>query len=198
MSRNPHKNPNPQGKGLVSVLAHWQDTRPAQVQAKAPAELLFDWFASALVLSARFSFKPARGQRYFLYANQGDWQLSLVGPDEWGDRYIGDCLGVCELRQDMTWSITADPELATKPALQTALAELVDSFTASLDSDDELVERLPGYRRELPYYQRMLATGLGSSLRQSALLGNALDQPLRSLLADAGSDLSRRLVYARD
>lgn len=198
MSRNPHKNPNPQGKGLVSVLAHWQDTRPAQVQAKAPAELLFDWFASALVLSARFSFKPARGQRYYLYTDQGDWQLSLVGPDEWGDRSIGECLGVCELREDMTWSITADAGLANKPALQAALAGLVESFTRALDSDDTLVEHLPGYRRELPYYQRMLATGLGSSLRQSALLGDSLDQPLRSLLAEAGSDLSRRLFHARD
>jgi hypothetical protein len=150
------------------------------------------------VLSARFSFKPARGQRYYLYAQNGDWSLSLVGPDEWGARSVGDCLGVCELREDMTWSITADAQLSSKPALQSALAELVDGFTASLDSDDELADHLPGYRRELPYYQRMLATGLGASLRQSAVLGHSLEAPLRSLLEDAGAELPRRLLQIED
>ncbi|MDP5054201.1 MAG: DUF2452 domain-containing protein [Congregibacter sp.] len=149
MSRNPHKNPNPQGKGLVPVLAHWGETRPAAVNAKAPAELLFDWFASVLVLSAKFQFKPALGQTYYLYARNGNWQLSLVGPGEWGTREVGDCLGICELRSDMTWSITPDAGMAKKPDLQSALARVVDAFMTSLESDDALAEHLPGYRREL-------------------------------------------------
>lgn len=196
MSRNPHKNPNPQGKGLVPVLAHWGDTRPSTVNAKAPAELLFDWFASALVLSAKFQFKPALGTVYYLYARAGDWQLSLVGPTEWGDREMGDCLGTCELRQDMTWSIAPAKGIAEKPKLQKALAELVDAFMTSLQSDDALDDHLPGYRRELPYYQRMLATGLGASLRGSATAAHSLQSPLRVLLESAGAELPQRLLHS--
>lgn len=196
MSRNPHKNPNPQGKGLVPVLAHWSETRPSTVNAKAPAELLFDWFASVLVLSAKFQFKPALGTVYYLYARSGDWQLSLVGPGEWGEREMGDCLGTCELRQDMTWSIAPDEGIAEKPQLQKSLTELVDAFMASLQSDDALEDHLPGYRRELPYYQRMLATGLGASLRGSATATDSLQAPLRVLLENAGAELPQRLLQA--
>ncbi|MFK8041201.1 hypothetical protein [Congregibacter sp.] len=196
MSRNPHKNPNPQGKGLVPVLAHWDETRPATVSAKAPAELLFDWFASVLVLSAKFQFKPAFGQLYYLYANGGEWQLSLVGPTEWGDRDMGDCLGTCGLNGDMTWSITPDEGIADNARLQEALSTLVDSFLRGLESDDALDDHLPGYRRDLPYYQRMLATGLGASLRGSAAAANTLQSPLRVMLQDAGAEFSQRLLHS--
>ncbi|EAQ99464.1 DUF2452 domain-containing protein [Congregibacter litoralis] len=196
MNRNPYKNPNPQGKGLVPVMAHWQETRPATVRAKAPAELLFDWFASVLVLSAKFQFKPAMGQLYFLYAKGGEWQLSLVGPDEWGDRDMGDCLGTCELAGDMTWSITPDEGIGDNERLQNALGSLVDAFMSSLESDEALDAHLPGYRRELPYYQRMLATGLGASLRQSATAANSLQSPLKLMLEEAGAGFTRRLLHS--
>lgn len=196
MQRNPYKNPNPQGKGLVPVLADWQGSRPACARAKNPAELLFDWFASALVLSADFRFKPAQGQTYFLYAREGSWKLSLVGPKEWGDGEMGDCLGVCELRADMTWAISPDEELAHKPRLQKMLAELAADFMQDLENDDAVSEHLPGYRRDLPYYQRMLATGLGASLRDSARAGGSLQRPLRALLEESGGDLPRRLMQS--
>lgn len=176
------------------MLTHWGDTRPQAVHAKAPAELLFDWFASVLVLSAQFRFKPALGQVYYLYARDGSWQLSLVGPREWGEKDMGDCLGTCELRADMTWSITPDPDMADNARLQNALGALVDAFMGSLESDDSLEEHLPGYRRELPYYQRMLATGLGASLRGSATAADTLQSPLRVLLERAGSELPQRLL----
>lgn len=194
MSRNPYKNPNPQGKGLVPVLADWHSTRPATVSSKAPAELLFDWFVSALVLSAKFRFRPVPGQRYFLYLRNGDWRLSLVGPEEWGDRDCGDCLGSCWLREDMTWAIEAGEALEATPALQQALATLARSFADELDSDDSLGSQLPGYRRELPYFQRMLATGLGSSLRQSAGDRETLSRSTRGLLSELGEGFSRRLL----
>ena len=194
MSRNPHKNPNPQGKGLVPVLADWQRTRPAAITRKAPAELLFDWFVSALVLSAQFRFQPVPQQRYHLYLKDGEWRLSLIGPAEWGDRDCGDCLGACWLREDMTWAIDADPALADTPALQQALATLAEGFVDELDGDVSLEASLPGYRRELPYFQRMLATGLGSSLRQSVDDRELLRRPSRRLLADLGEDFSRRLL----
>jgi hypothetical protein len=194
MSRNPHKNPNPQGKGLVPVLNDWSASRPTQVTTKEPVELLFDWFVSTLVLSAAFKFRPVVGQCYFLYLQEGDWQLSLVGPQEWGTRSVGDCLGTCQLRVDMTWSIEADPQLAQKPALQQALAALAESFVSNLNSEDTLGDHLPGYRRELPYFQRMLATGLGSSLRQSISNPETLALPARAVLAELGGGVSQRLL----
>ena len=194
MSRNPHKNPNPQGKGLVPVLADWQATRPAAVSKKPPQALLLDWFASALVLSARFSFRPAVGQSYFLYSRSGEWQLSLVAPGEWGARSPGACLGRCEMRRDMTWALEPDPRLEENPQLQEELAALIEGFTDSLADDASLDDQLPAYRRDLPYYQRMLATALGTSLRASLDGELRLDAPARMLLDAAGEGLRGRLL----
>lgn len=193
MTGDPRRNPNPQGKGTVAVLADWQATRPREAARKSPEVLLLDWFVSALVLSARFSFRPAIGQRYWLYCREGQWQLSLVGPSEWGARRPGTCLGACELRGDMTWSLTREAGHAQDEDLQEHLVALVTGFMTSLDSDSALAEQLPGYRRELPYYQRLLATALGRSLREATGDTAHLAAPARWLLA-AGTGLERRLL----
>lgn len=197
MSLHSEKKPNPQGKGLVPVLADWESSRPIAVQPREPAELVFDWFVSALVLSSAFRFKPALGQDYYLYARAGRWQLSLVAPQEWGDKEVGDCLGKCRLARDMTWSMEAAEDLEQKPELRAALHEVIESFTRGLDSDAALDETLPGYRRELPYYQRLLATGLGTSLRRSVDNPELLDGSTRDLLLQAGEGLQGRLLAHR-
>jgi hypothetical protein len=197
MARNPHKNPNPQGKGLVAVLADWQDTRPRGLREKAPSVLLRDWFTSALVLSASFRFRPAVGQAYYLYSRRGEWRLSLIGPEEWGGRDAGACLGRCELRPDMTWHLDAADDLDRQPELRAELEALIESFTEQLGEEGRLADQLPGYRRDLPYHQRMLATALGASLRDSAGRADWLEAPARTLLSGAGSGGGlRRLVDA--
>jgi hypothetical protein len=197
MARNPYKNPNPQGKGLVAVLADWQATRPQEPHEKAPAVLLRDWFTSALVLSASFRFRPAVGQAYYLYSRGGDWRLSLIAPGEWGGRDAGACLGRCELRADMTWSLEPADDLDRQPELLAELEQLIEGFTQQLGDEGALAEHLPGYRRDLPYHQRMLATALGASLRASADRADWLEAPARTLLGAAGSDGGlRRLVDA--
>jgi hypothetical protein len=183
------KNPNPQGKGVVPLLADWQSTRPARVEAKTPAHLLLDWFASMLVLSAEFSFKPVAGQCYYLYLREGNWHLSLISPEEWGERRIGDCLGRCRLRHDMTWQIEADDEPAELSALRAQLATLLEAFLSDLDCDAAAETRLPGYTRNLPYYRRLLATGLGTSLRESLHAAGEATNPARSLLERGGEAL---------
>ena len=90
-------NPNPQGKGLVPVLDAWQSLQPAAVAPKSAPRLLGDYMVSLLVLSAEFSFKPVPGKPYYLYWREGDWQLSLISPVEWGLRLPGECLGECQL-----------------------------------------------------------------------------------------------------
>ena len=197
MTRNPHKNPNPQGKGAVAVLADWQATRPRELSDKAPSALLRDWFTSALVLSASFRFRPAVGQAYYLYSRRGEWRLSLIAPDEWGQRDAGACLGRCELRPDMTWHLEAADDLDRQPELLAELEQLIESFTEQLGDDGALADQLPGYRRDLPYHQRMLATALGASLRDSAGRADWLAAPARALLGAAGGNGGlRRLVDA--
>ena len=99
------KNPNPQGKGMVPVLRDWATMQPSVVAPKSPAAFLRDYCISSLVLAADFRFKPVVGNTYFLYARERDWNLSLIAPDEWGQRRPGECLGECHLRADMTWEI---------------------------------------------------------------------------------------------
>jgi hypothetical protein len=188
---NPHKQPNPQGKGLVPVLGDWAATRPRGAASKPPARLLLDWFASLLVLSARFNFRPVAETPYHLYLRHGEWRLSLVAPGQWGDRDPGACLGECRLRRDMTWSLQLRDRALEDPQLAAALERLVDSFLRTLDGDADLDTLLPGYRRDLGYYRRLLATGLGASLRQSLAAGDRLRGSPRELLRSAGPDALR-------
>ena len=168
------------------MLADWHERRPQDVRAKSASELLRDWFASILVLSTTFNFRPALGQTYYLYCRDGDWQLSLVAPQEWRGRAPGACLGQCELRSDMTWALEPVDDLDAHPTLGAELEKLIEGFTAELEGDGSLGEHLPGYRRELPYYQRMLATALGTSLRASTGADVNLEAPVRALLESAG------------
>ncbi len=198
MTRNPHKNPNPQGKGVVAVLADWQATRPIAIQEKAPDVLLRDWFTSALVLSADFQFRPVPGQSYFLYHRRDGWRLSLIAPEEWDSERSGACLGRCELREDMTWILEPREGLEHEEELLRELAKLVEAFAEELDASECLAEQVPGYRRDLPYQQRMLATALGTSLRLSVDDIARLDQPARLLLEAAGGFSAPALLSPRE
>jgi hypothetical protein len=210
------KNPNPQGKGLVPVLAHWHALRPRGAKAKGPAALLLDLFASTLVLSARCDLRPVVGQRYYLYCDfhgdfHGDlhnavegsveggdsgWRLSLVSPEEWGDRAPGRCLGPCWLREDMTWALDAEAALAADAELRERVAALVQDFLERLDVDGPLEVQLPGYHRELPYYRRLLAAGLGASLRQSLAAAGAGAAEARETLRLGAAGLRRAALTA--
>jgi hypothetical protein len=194
MNWTSQKNPNPQGKGVVALTALWDETRPAGARPKAPSEFLFDWFVSALVLSSEFRMKPSRGQDYYLYLHKGVWKLSLVAPHEWRGRDVGDCLGLCYLRDDMTWAVEPDADLAQREDLLSELAGLVEGFVHNIGDEQALDDKLPGYRREMPYFQRMFATGLGVSLRDSAAASGVLGESGNRLLRLAGDGFARRLL----
>ncbi|KGE04964.1 DUF2452 domain-containing protein [Pseudohaliea rubra] len=196
--RNPltTKNPNPQGKGLVPVLAHWHALRPRGAAAKGPTEIILDLFASTLVLSARCDLRPVPGQRYYLYGADNGWRLSLVSPEEWGERAPGDCLGPCWLREDMTWALQAEEALAANPGLCARVAALVQDFLERLDVAGPLAEQLPGYRRDLPYYRRLLAAGLGASLRQSLAAAGAGHADARETLRLGAAGLRQLALTA--
>lgn len=173
---------NPQGKGLVPALEQWRSTQPAQVRARTPQQVLGDYFITLLVLSAEFRFKPAPGVDYFLYYSESQWQLSLIGPEEWGQRTPGTCLGRCELLSDMTWTLELMANLEEEPELLATLEGFQEGFAALLDRDGSLEDSLPFYVRDLPYYRRLLAAGLANSLKQSLVLSGLSERDSRDWL----------------
>lgn len=185
------ENPNPQGKGLVPVLEHWQSIRPGAVAAKDAGTLLNDYVVSLLILSAQFRFKPVVGNNYYLYRSGGVWRLSLIAPWEWADPGPGVYVGACRLRPDMTWEMNPAADIDSHPELLADLAAFVRAFVAELDSRDTLEAGLPFYVAGLPFYQRLLATGLAVSVKRTAqisgLSGRGTNFWLRDFTLDDGS-----------
>ena len=160
------KNPNPQGKGLVPVLQDWGSMHSGVVRAKSAADFLRDYCVSSLVIAAKFRFKPVVGNTYYLYAGQDDWTLSLIAPHEWNLRKTNEFLASCRLRRDMTWEMEIVP-LAEGGATLARAKQFIQGFVETLSEQDSISENLPLYVGSLPYYQRMLATALSSSLQRS-------------------------------
>jgi hypothetical protein len=160
------KNPNPQGKGCVAILQDWALLRPHSPQRKSPGDILRDYCLSALVLAARFRFRPVPGMPYYLYCDEQDWKLSLIGPEEWGKRMPGEFVANCCLQADMTWHL-AFCELRPDSLVSMRLQRFIDGFSSAISSQDSLLDGLPFYAESLPYFQRMLATGLAVSLQHS-------------------------------
>jgi len=160
------KNPNPQGKGTVTLLQDWDALRPTLPGRKSANAILTDYCLSALVLAAKFRFRPVPGKSYYLYSDEQEWRLSLIGPREWVDTMPGEFVADCRLQADMTWQLEFSPLLAGSPAGR-RLEDFVRSFTIALACQDSVVDELPFYISDLPYYPRLLATGLAVSLQHS-------------------------------
>ncbi|MFK7732910.1 MAG: DUF2452 domain-containing protein [Pseudomonadales bacterium] len=163
---------NPQGKGLVPVLEAWHGAQAIQLAPKPARQVLSDYFTSLLVLSAEFQFKPCLGTEYHLYWCEPKWQLSLIGPQEWGRKIPGDYLGQCKLRDDMTWQIEPASDISEKPELRDALQRFHEGFSDMLDSDAALEEKLPFFVAKLPYYRLLFSAGLANSLSKSMTLSS--------------------------
>lgn len=187
-------NPNPQGKGLVPMLDAWQSLRPVAVAPKSAPTLLADYLVSLLVLSAEFSFKPIPGKPYYLYWRQDSWQLSLISPVEWGPRYSGECLGECQLQFDMTWRLTSPQVPSFSTELQRAIKDFTALFGEQLSSTKALEDTLPFYVRQLPFYRRLLATGLSASLQHSMRASGQLGHSGQNWLQRASGELPQLLA----
>lgn len=160
------KKPNPQGKGVVPVLADWESVQPAEFRARSAQDFLRDYCLSSLVLAADFKFKPVPGQSYYLYLTQKGWNLSLVAPEEWQECRSDRFLGTCSLRSDMTWKVDV-AQLSDDSPVTNSARDFVCAFIQTLTEQSTITEHLPVYARELPYYRRMLAAAMSKSLKQS-------------------------------
>ena len=175
-----------QDKGLVLVLQDLQAASPAQLRSKSSDEAAQDYCWSALVLSAAFGFRVAPGHTYYLYLSERRWQLSLISPQEWGHRLRGAFVAQCQLRHDMTWSLTFDPSVAEGSVVHDALLQYLAGIRSQLDESGSWEALLRQGERHLPYQQRVLTTALSSSLRQSLTLSGQSGVPLSvPLLQDA-------------
>ena len=175
-----------QDKGLVLVLQDLQAASPAQLRSKSTDEAAQDYCWSALVLSAAFGFRVAPGHTYYLYLSERRWQLSLISPQEWGHRLSGAFVADCQLRHDMTWSLTFDPSVAEGSVVHDALLQYLAGIRSQLEESGSWEALLRQGERHLPYQQRVLTTALSSSLRQSLTLSGQSGVPLSvPLLQDA-------------
>ncbi len=173
---------NPQGKGQVPVLEDWRGAQPATVWARTPRDVLRDYLVTSLVVAAEMRFKPRPGVHYFLYLTNGDWTLSLLSPEDWRNRQPGPCLGRCVMQPDMTWQLTPAPDVGEQSELVAGLEAFSKGFTDWLDRDGTLEDNLPFHVRELPYYRRLLAAGMSSSLQRSLAMSGLDTRPSRDWL----------------
>lgn len=163
---------NPEGKGQVGFLLDWSYSSPRGVVAKRKPQLMADYFTSLLVLSAAFKFKPVFGKRYFLYAENDGWALSLIGPDEWNTNARRQAfIGACVLHDDATWSIEPSLNIGKNGDIDDALLRFYNGFVEDLRSEHPLENKLPFYKANLPYYQRLFAAALSRSMITSIFKG---------------------------
>jgi hypothetical protein len=173
---------NPQGKGVVPILNLWHTFEPVAIERKSTEQLFAEYFTSLLVLSAEFRFKPVKGTVYFLYLKKQRWMLSLIEPGRWSYERRGEYFGSCQLQEDMTWSISRACRESSHPDIDQALNVFYQQLALHLDSEKPLIELLPFYVDDLPYYRRMAATGLARSMRHSFAACALLHQPSKNVL----------------
>lgn len=176
---------NPEGKGVNGFMLDWYRTEPRGVVAKPAQQVLAELFTSMLALTASFKYRPAIGQRNYLYWIDEQWSLSLIAPDEWSDERRAGFAGEVTLQPDMTWTIAPSEELQNNRTVAAALRQYHDAFVELLDTERTLEEVLPFYVRHLPYYQRLFASALSRSLRSTVRMGELASGSCRLWLAQS-------------
>lgn len=154
-------------------------SRPSEIEDKSPARLLEEYCLSTLVLGAQFRFRPVPQKDYYLYRHLGQWELSLVGPAEWGLHTARVFVARCVLKLDMTWLVDIDSRALRNEEITQCLQDHATAWSQAVHEAGSVEEGLPTYVAALPYYQRVLASGLAASLKHSIL---RLDGPARAKL----------------
>jgi len=160
----PKTDGNPEGKGVNGLLDDWRATEPRDIVAKQPRQVLADLFASMLVLSAAFKYRPVTESKNYLYWIDGEWSLSLIAPEEWSDPRRAAFVATCVLQPDMTWKILPSDRLPGNEQAIDAIRHFYRGFVKMLDTDLTLEEVLPFHVSSLSYYQRLYASALSRSV----------------------------------
>ena len=158
---------NPQGKGRERISDALQILQELQIEHKTPIQILRDYCCSLLVLASDFSFLPVPNRNYFLFFSGEKFRLSPISPKEWGDSRFGEYIAKCRLETDMTWSGTWRHDLEDFPALNEKIRDHIKNFLEMIFESESMTDNLPFCDRHLPYYRRVLALGLASSIEFS-------------------------------
>ena len=158
---------NPQGKGGDRIPEVMQISHVMQPRFKEPINILRDYCCSLLVLSSEFSFLPIPHQNYFLFLSGEKFKLSLISPEEWGDYPFGDFIAKCRLGTDMTWSGVWRDNLEDFPILGEKVSGHIKHVLDTVCGAEIIIDSLPFCDPHLPYYRRVLALGLSSSVELS-------------------------------
>ncbi len=162
------KNPNPQGKGLVPVLAALGNASSGvRIVPKHLEQMTADLFTSMFVLESRFSFKPVRGRKYWLYRYGERFQLSPVFPEQWSVPTFDQVIECCELHDDLAWTLELSAATAQDAAFIAYIRTRRETLEQALQSSPTLEAAMPIYVASLPFYQRVFASALASSLGKS-------------------------------
>lgn len=174
--------PNPQGKGLVPVLAALDDYRPVLDQRRSAQAHLEAYVFSRLILCAEFGFRPIQGQDYSLYIGDAGLKLSLIAPSELGAQHsFGLYVASCRLEADMTWRVSDFQLEQAREPLQKLMRDLSSGLMSDLTQAESLGETLPEYDIRLPFHRRVLANGLSKTMK--AAFADELAVPLPQLMA---------------
>ena len=193
---NSLKQANPQGKGLVPVLQALQPLHQLPVRDRSSKAWLHDYLAGALIVAAKFSFKPCINQSYYLYWCDDEWTLSMISPDEWGARLRASPVATCVLREDYSWQLSPYDSVAENAEVVAALATFQAGFVDFIDTATPLVDTLPFYQSELAWYPRLMALGLAKTLQASLIQAGSGKKNGQRLLADVC--LSQQLLLEKN
>lgn len=167
---NPHKNPNPQGKGLSASTALISALNASSFcPAKSIEQISNELFTSLFILHSRFKFKPVIGKSYWLYQSEKQFRLSMVSPEEWSQQAFGIYIGQCELHVDMIWSLELSEWAKQNDRFSQFLKKKREQFDRQLRQSRSLLDGLPAYQAKLPYYQRAFCSALSYSLSRSMM-----------------------------
>ncbi|WP_339338604.1 hypothetical protein [uncultured Oceanicoccus sp.] len=196
IKQNSSKQPNPQGKGLVPVLQALQPLHQLPAHDRSSKVWLHDYLAGALIVSAKFSFKPIINQTYYLYWHEDEWTLSMISPLEWGVRLQASPVASCVLRDDYSWQLSPHNSVAQNPEVLAALATFQAGFVDFIDTTTPLVDKLPFHQPNLPWYPRLMALGLAKTLQGSLARSGSGNQNGQHLLADVS--LSQNILLEQN
>jgi hypothetical protein len=160
---------NPQGKASLALLNDLQCFKSYKAKAKDVPEWLADYFTSLFVLSASFNFKPVVNKPYYLYLDNHQWKLSLIEPSAWSSHthiYFAECY----MHEDNSWSIRPDGNWQENIALTNKIDAIKKEFFDHLNNEIPILQSLPYFVEQLPYYRRLAAFGLAHSLKDSLQL----------------------------
>ncbi|MFT5395571.1 MAG: hypothetical protein ACI85N_000758 [Gammaproteobacteria bacterium] len=162
------KKPNPQGKGVSTVLDALVDS---QIKTSLPPknidQVSSELFTSLFVLNTNFEFRPIAGNSYWLYHTRDKFKLFSTAPNDWACGQPGIFIGECILQNDVTWTVQLNQEVSQQEWFISHMEEQKNYLQESLENSTSLEEAMPYYVKQLSYYSRLLAYGLGSSLNTS-------------------------------